>query len=77
MRRCRNRFGCIDCGVNTDTIGEYYMLRPSQHTTSRTRTHMHTPIGLGCAVHAMWLSHAFAHVALVQHCADVCRPQKG
>jgi hypothetical protein len=26
MRRCRNRFGCIDCGVNTDAIGEYFML---------------------------------------------------
>ena len=27
MRRCRNRFGCIDCGIDTDKIGEYYMLR--------------------------------------------------
>ena len=27
MRRCRNRFGCIDCGVNTSKIGEYYALR--------------------------------------------------
>ena len=27
MRRRRNRFGCIDCGVDTSKIGEYYMLR--------------------------------------------------